>query len=511
MLGIAGHAQHIGRHTYRLVDTADGLPDNEVKALFSTPDGCLGVRTSSSLSLYDGCGFRSFVPLREDAYQMEYVAGLPTAYVDARQRVWLKESGHLMVFDLTRAIYINKVETLLSEMGVKEHIKNLFVDSAKDFWIVTVSGRLLRVYGGKTEKEDYRCEWFRFPTEGLRDVCRIRGHIWLVYADGVLTEVDMGTKRQVRRQRIWKESVSLRDFVCFASKGDRHWLMWNHGIAVYQPGERQWQVRYQDEENVFTTMGIASDDMVYVAVRKRGLLKLSPEGEVTEQREFHTNSGESIVDDVETIVCGKDNLVLGLFARGICIGNRHIRMFPFYPFRGFGIDMSGSYRLSDGFSGLASFSFSDNVMTFDEEAGELKAYVKKGMDGMADCIDSYVDDSGRLWIGTFRRGLYIVDGEKTFHLMQGEVPSADINYNIVRGFVEDQRHRIYVSFHGGIGFFDERTRRIVPLKDKKLGGVQGGKRYVYGQRAKALGSHQHGVVCLFCGEKESIPAPRHCR
>lgn len=51
--------------------------------------------------------------------------------------------------------------------------------------------------------------------------------------------------------------------------------------------------------------------------------------------------------------------------------------------------------------------------------------------------------------------------------MQGSIPQKDINYNIVREFQEDAYHRIWVSFHGGIGVLDENCR-IHPLKDKHL-------------------------------------------
>lgn len=168
MLAPFSQVSAVERHTYRLIDTADGLPDNEVKAMIYTPDGRLGVRTMSSFSLYDGCEFRSFTPLQEKAYSMPYVAALPSVYVDGGQRVWLKELGHLLVFDLTTETYINNVETLLRQMGVTERICNFFVDETKDYWMVTAGGKLLWVSGGK-------CERIKVRTGDLRDICRIGG------------------------------------------------------------------------------------------------------------------------------------------------------------------------------------------------------------------------------------------------------------------------------------------------------------------------------------------------
>ena len=108
------------QNVFRLLDTSSGLPDNEVKAQVWLPDERLCVRTSSSLSLFDGCVFRSFPPLVNNMYSIDYVASLPTIYVDAEQRVWCKETGQMFIFDLKTESYVRNVKRLLASMGVKE-------------------------------------------------------------------------------------------------------------------------------------------------------------------------------------------------------------------------------------------------------------------------------------------------------------------------------------------------------------------------------------------------------
>lgn len=48
------HLLASAQSSFRLINTSAGLPDDEVKALFWTSDGRLGVRTSSSLSFLMG-------------------------------------------------------------------------------------------------------------------------------------------------------------------------------------------------------------------------------------------------------------------------------------------------------------------------------------------------------------------------------------------------------------------------------------------------------------------------
>lgn len=62
---------------------------------------------------------------------MDYVAALPTAYVDGQQRVWIKESGQILVFDLTTERYVGDIRGLLASMGIKERIRNFLLIQLK--------------------------------------------------------------------------------------------------------------------------------------------------------------------------------------------------------------------------------------------------------------------------------------------------------------------------------------------------------------------------------------------
>lgn len=83
-----------------------------------------------------------------------------------------------------------------------------------------------------------------------------------------------------------------------------------------------------------------------------------------------------------------------------------------------------------------------------------------------DFIQSFTDSRGRVWVGTFRKGIYLKDGDKVSHFIQENVPNKDMDYNIVRDFAEDHQHQIWVCYHGGVGRFDEKTKRIIPLQNK---------------------------------------------
>ena len=457
-----GHLLANGQPTFRLIDTYMELPDNEVKAMFKVPDGRLGIRTSSSLSLFDGCKVRSFYPIGDEGYPMDYVASLPTAYVDAEQRVWLKEVGHLLVFDIKRESYVKDVKSLLSLLGFRGRIKDFFIDSSKDFWVLTDQGKLFK--GGSREGKQAVMQ-VKARTKGLRDIVRKGDLAWLVYDDGWLVEFNLKTQKSCSSQKLWEGRIAARDFIHFAQAGDQLWVMWNHGVALYQPKTHQWQCRFRDDEHIFVSISPTAQGDLYLAVRQFGLVTLTSGGKVESQRSFSVINGERVEDDVEAVLYDQGNLVLGLSANGICFYNPNMQQFPFVSFKDMRVDM-GSYRINDFMGGQAVLSTRLNLYVFNPYHGTFAPLTPQPFG--SEFVRAISDSKGRFWAGTFRNGMYMIEKGKVFHLMQGEIPSKDVNYNIVRGFLEDRSHCIWLHYHGGIGWFDEKNKRIIPVRNELL-------------------------------------------
>ncbi len=450
-------------HTFRLIDTTNGLPDNEVRAFFSLPDGRWGIRLTTGLSFYDGCEFRTFPLMSDDAYPMDYVCSLPSAYVDSRQRVWLKEPGRLFAFDTRREAYLHDFRQLLQSMGVQERICDFYVDEAKDYWVVTVSGKLLLSHGGKSVRIPVRAK-------GLRDVCRVGDWAWLVYGDGLLLGVDVKSNRVVSSLQMWKGKVLDRDFVCFSKAGNHLWLMWNHGVAYCPVPSRQWKQVYAAPDSTLVTLCGNARGTAYVGVRHGGLLSLDTQGNSHIQHVFPTLNGESFVDDIQTVAIANGNLCLGFYARGLCVYNAGMDTFPFVPFSQYEIGEVGNYQMADYTGGQSLLAYSNGLRLFNPADRTMKVFAPQIND--RDFIRCFQDSRGRVWAGTFRRGMYRIDQGEITHYKQGEDAAKDVNYDIVRGFAEDDKHRIWVNYHGGIGRVDEQQRRIVPVKLKKLEGVK---------------------------------------
>ena len=460
------HLLASAQSSFRLINTSAGLPDDEVKALFWTSDGRLGVRTSSSLSFFDGCTFHSVPPMGDEAYAADYVSALSTAYVDARQRVWIKELGKLLVFDLTKDAYVRDVKGLLASMGIKEKVRDMFIDSGKDLWFVTASGKMLMVKASKIGEQENPCRQMKIRAKGLRDVCNFNGNHWFLYADGWVKGMNAAMTKTISVERVWQGEVPARDFMQFAQNKHQLWLMWNRGVASYQPSStatHHWQHRYENEAAALVVLSIAEDGTAYASIRQAGLLTIAPNGKTSLLSEIHTLDGETLIDDIQGIACSRGNLLLGLWSKGLCLYHPNMQQFAYFPFVAMGLKMNG-YRINDLPNGLPLLSSDKGLFALNA----LSHHASPISLGGSDYIWSMMDSKGRLWAGTFRQGLFLREKGIVHHIMQGGIPAKDINYDIVRGFLEDHAHRIWVNYHGGIGCFDEQRRRIVPLGNKAL-------------------------------------------
>ncbi len=485
-----------GNYTFRLIDTSNGLPDNEVRGLFTLPDGRWGVRTSAGISLFDGCEFRTFAPVSSDGYKMNYATSLPYAYVDARHCVWVKEPGRLLAFDLVTERYRRDFRQLFLAMGVKGQLRDFFVDDAQDYWVVTSSGQLLLSHRGKSEA-------FSVPVKGLKDICRVGDIAWLVYTDGLMVRLDVKTGKMLGSQRLWQGDVPQRDFVRFAKAGNHLWVMWKHGVAYCAATGKQWRQVYADGQNTLVTICADARGKAYVGIRHVGLLTLDVSAKSQLQGVFPIVGGGDFVDDIQTVACVNDNLVLGFFARGLCLYNAKMKPFPFVAFDNRLSSVLGNYRLADYGDGLSMLTYPNGLMLLQPGTDTPVAFDARLSD--QDIIHGFRDSKNRVWVGTFRRGMYMLDGQHAItHYTQGENAANDINYDIVRGFAEDYRQRIWVSFHGGIGWVDEARHRIVPVRHKLLEGVKNINAIAFDKHHNLWMATNDGLFCYSLDTREVL-------
>lgn len=487
-----------GEGLFRLVDTSDGLPDGEVRQVIALPDGRWAVLTSSALSTYDGSAFRSF-PLSSDrALAIPYVAGQPTAYADGHRRIWIKEAGRLLVFDLLREAFIAPVDRFLQSMGIDPTVRNVFADSHGRVWFVVSDHQLV---SPPADGEPRPIRLHLPTTHDLRDIAFTDAEIWLAYGDGTVVGMRKNTPQPPRhpsvpatvigRQQLWKHHVHERDFVRFARHGDRLWLMWDRGVARLHPSSHRWEPCYESAPgSTLVSICPLPGGSLAIALRRRGLLLLHPDGSQKLISHLPLIGGDSVDDDIESIQLLGSNLVIALRSKGLCISHPLVQPFPFLSFRHLGVPPAGGYHISG--PGPAVFTFPQSLWRLSTDATTMRRLPST----VTDATRSFIDSRGHLWTGSFRQGIYLSTSQGTRHYLQPADPTHDIDRNIIRNFAQDGQGNVWAAFLGGIGRFDEDTQRLQPLSAHLIEGNTGIHAIAFDRTGRLWAATNDGLISI---------------
>lgn len=449
-------------YAFRQITVLDGLPDNAVKTLFLVPDGRLGIRSSYGLSFYDGCDFRNFPALPAvRSYALNYISANPHIYVDVNNRVWNKETGHLTVFDIRRENYVENVDSLLKEIGVRGTIQDLFIDHSTNFWWITDDHRL---WHKDIAGNNYpRC--YNIPVNGLRDVTTWDNKWWFVYDNGLLLCAGKNG-RFLSRVRLWNETVPPRYPVAFRENGDALWTLWNKGVAFYDKRRKVWQQIPVHEAAATSTidLGIGAGGFGWLGIEQKGLFLLNGfRASINRRIPLVSTLGDSFENDVQSILYNpvNGNLWLGLYTRGLAYFNEAMEMLPMVNFQQRHIAFDNTLQINLLQDGNLLLITSPQPLLYNPRTGNVTTpypFLKEQR-----CISAYQDSQKRIWVGTFRKGFYEINGGNVRLHNIVKADSKDVAYNLVRGFIEDDRHRLFINFHGGLGLYNERTQIIEPL------------------------------------------------
>lgn len=118
-------------------DVTHGLSDNQVQHILQLHDGRMAITTKGNINIYDGNSFRYIHYDENCEYELEDYEGAYHVYEDSSSRLWVKDYRRLRCFDLRHTRYISNIDSLFRTFHAKESVKDLFVDSNGEVWLVT--------------------------------------------------------------------------------------------------------------------------------------------------------------------------------------------------------------------------------------------------------------------------------------------------------------------------------------------------------------------------------------
>lgn len=469
------YSQYVFRHW----DIVDGLSDNQIRNFTMTSDGRVAIRTVSNLNVYNGATFEHFYPDRRKDYKWGFNHyQIFKEYHDIEGRMWMKAPGYLSVFDLKTNRFIYNIDSLLNQFGITRKLKNLFIDSSKNYWFLAddntfyffdISQKKMKVI----EKGDSN---FTLKYGVPYEMAQYKNLHYIVYSSGIIRCWDSTSGEFSFQDTNFVNKISeLTDRLSIipTSTGDL-WLMYNNSVSNYNHIERKWTeiATIKGASNFFTCMDVDTNGNIWVGSSWSGLRKIDGNTHAVETvLGLRLGSGAILNNDIQCLFADDNGgLWVGTLWQGICYYNPSMYKFGLIQsVQNETLITNESVRclLEDENGDILIGTTNFGLKQYDPKTGK----VKNAFDGFfaSDlCLSLYQDSKNRLWVGTYLNGFYCIDGNKIKNYNKS---SSNIerypNQNISRAIYEDPNGRFWVSVaNEGVGELNLETGKISMLKSR---------------------------------------------
>lgn len=467
------HSQEIS-YVFRHIGATEGLPDNYVGSVFALPDGRMGIRTVL-LTMYDGGNYSNFPFDLQKGYPISYNHIIFEQYIDSDKRLWMKERASLRVFDLPTEQYIYNVDSLLYQLGWKEELADLFIDSEKRYWFLTDSS-LVYTY----DAEQGIMEQISKSDESAVDDGKLLGvesHgkcSWMVYQNGAIRYYDHEKKRFIEQVDFLKNQLKPDDRIILKllNNGD-FWVMWDRGVGYYDVYKKKWNqiAGIQLGQNSWlTSMDVDKGGNAWVGTVLNGLCVIDIHNfSVTQLQDLPLLSGQTIRNGIQSIYCDRENgaVWIGLYNQGICYYHPNLNRMTLCNKKVLNGDWNGDEIrcMLETSAGEILMGTTQALYRYEPETKRLSYFYKEFT--QKNCRMLYEDSKRRIWVGTYHDGLYCIDDGK---IRSYDYPDTDyqneLDFSNIRAMIEDKSGRLWVSIYGGVGQLNPETGEITLLSNQ---------------------------------------------
>lgn len=211
------------------VDATKGLSGNQVRNITQLSDGRMMITTAGQFNLYDGTGFSYLHYDGRHISRLSGYTGFHHTYTDAHGRVWVKNQHLLVAVDALAGRMLEHPDSVLADWGIKEPLKDFFMDCGKNFWVVTESDRLFRIGGQTLQAEEFISGVSSLAgsrADVLYDLEVVQGRLFLFYRSGYLLCYDLSDGKELCRK-------SLKEILPGGWYGNTSYML-AHGKGIYQ-------------------------------------------------------------------------------------------------------------------------------------------------------------------------------------------------------------------------------------------------------------------------------------
>lgn len=266
------NASHAQQHfVFTSIDCKNGLSENSVRNILQLQDGRLVITTEGVTNIFDGSTFKHLHLKGENVSQLSGYSGFQHGYVD-RDKVWFKNYRQLMIIDVKRERFFTNPDSVLQSMGIDEPLADFMMDAQGNHWFRTRSDKLLFRAAAHDKIIPFH-NHVSTPTgvlDELLDIATIHGSVFFFYKSGLMVCHDLKTGEVSYHSRAFSKKESYNTLMVVQSKTTL-FLLWNGPLGGkllgYDVTNRAWTTLLK-EDYWLNTLSIDPVGNLWVSCQK---------------------------------------------------------------------------------------------------------------------------------------------------------------------------------------------------------------------------------------------------
>ncbi|MCR4582709.1 MAG: hypothetical protein K5764_04050 [Prevotella sp.] len=454
-------AQMIPDFRFRRLSTRDGLTSSQVNYILRDSRGYVWMATPFGLNRYDGYRVKSYFSFVRDTLSLR-TNRIDKLQEDGEGRIWIDHGLSFSVFNPVTEKTERHPEVVLTKLGIKGSLEEIFVDSKKNLWVKTFDNGFY-IYNAETKKVKHMNFGYtdnEFPKEyGVNTFCETKEGMLMVSTLGDLMLLD-GEKGLIkwREDFIHRHSGDTKDYEVYDPDDGYIWVVTSSSITyAYNKLSQRWYTSLPElmrdqgfenvpEEVVVWELRYDRKGNLWVATDHQGAFVLNFKSH--QWRQFTYNKGDDTSLPDHTLRCLYEDQLgrmwLSTYKNGVALSSDAMSNFASLPVG----DVNAICEDKQGYFWLGMNS--GGIKKIDPETFEvLEEYNKATIPVQNDVVvSSYCAKDGTLWFGTWEGGAISYRNGVWKNYLSTD-PGSKMMTNNVWGISEDRWGNIWLGMLGG--------------------------------------------------------------
>lgn len=410
----------------------DGLSNSQINYITKDSQGFMWFSTSYGLNRYDGYSFKVFTRNSKDPYS------LPDNYVDDVQEnadglLWVHTSrAGYVYYDPEKETFHPAAPLLKERYGIPHAPYLMYIDKEKNIWSYAYDGT--HFYDIEEQKLYFFPVDDSFKQQGinLTSFSEDENSILLLYSNAYFERIDRETKEITLRNNdlINETEPKMHKYGILVDSDGDYWVYGDGGIWIYYLKDNSWEYLNDQKDSPYVLSGnhvrdIKKDtkNQIWVAIDHGGINVINKSLRSIKYLQNDIFNERSILQNsIIHLYCDDSGGVwVGYYKRGISYYNESVFKFrtdhlsDFNRIKNFTSDVN---MIAEDKQNNLWVGTSNGLIFINRKSDERKLYQhtpgKNSLSGdVIVCLLKSRD--GKTWIGTFRDGLNVFDGQSFTH------------------------------------------------------------------------------------------------